>query len=71
MRASCLKRRRLRLPRRGAKFLNISRIALHAPDNLWEAHYTLKKSVIADTELDPNLKEVLIIVTGGLSKVRI
>ncbi len=52
----------------GAKFLNISRIALHAPDNLWEAHYTLKKSVIADTELDPNLKEVLIIVTGGLSK---
>ncbi len=56
--------KRVVLARAGDRFLNISRMARHAPDKLWTAHYAFKQAVITDTELDRHLREILILCVG-------
>jgi 4-carboxymuconolactone decarboxylase len=48
--------------------LNITRMALWAPQALWAAHYAFKRACIYDTTLQPRLKEVLILRVAHLSR---
>jgi 4-carboxymuconolactone decarboxylase len=52
----------------GRPMLNITRIALLAPDAIWHAHYGLKRACIDGTTLDPRLREVLILRVAHLSR---
>lgn len=48
--------------------LNITRVALHLPDGLWEAHFELKNALVKKTTIDDKLREVLILRIGHLAK---
>jgi 4-carboxymuconolactone decarboxylase len=47
--------------------LNITRIALHLPDELWRAHFELKNACVRSTTMDPWLREVLIMRVAFLA----
>lgn len=48
--------------------LNVTKIALHAPEGLWKGHYALKQACIHGTEMDDKLREILILRIGFLCK---
>jgi 4-carboxymuconolactone decarboxylase len=48
--------------------LNITRMALHAPDALWRGHFALKQAAVKSTTLDLALREVLILRTACLAQ---
>lgn len=52
----------------GRKPLNVTHMALHAPDKLWRAHYAQKMAMVYATSLDPWLREVLILRVAHLAK---
>jgi alkylhydroperoxidase family enzyme len=48
--------------------LNITRMALHAPDALWRGHFALKQAAVKSTTLGPMLREILILRTACLAR---
>jgi len=48
--------------------LNITRMALHAPDSLWRGHFALKQAAVKSTTIDERLREILILRTACLAK---
>ncbi len=51
--------------------LNITRMALHAPDALWRAHFAFKLACVLGTSMDAKLREVLILRVAHLSALRL
>lgn len=47
--------------------LNITKVALHLPDGLWEAHFGLKDALVKHTTLADNLREVAILRIGFMA----
>jgi 4-carboxymuconolactone decarboxylase len=52
----------------GRPVLNITRMALHAPDALWRGHFALKQAAVKSTTLDAALREVLILRAACLAR---
>jgi len=52
----------------GRPVLNITRMALHAPDALWRGHFALKQAAVKSTTMDQRLREILILRTAALAK---
>ena len=48
--------------------LNITRMALHAPDEIWRSHFAMKLAAVKSTQMDPGLREVLILRTACLAR---
>jgi alkylhydroperoxidase family enzyme len=48
--------------------LNVSRLALWAPDGLWRAHSAYKRAMIYETKIDERLREILILRVAHLSR---
>ncbi len=51
----------------GSKLLNVSRMAMHAPDAFWAAQRTLGYASLLTKSFDPKLKEYIILCVGYLS----
>lgn len=49
------------------RVLNVSRMAMHAPDGLWLAQRRLGRAVVYETTLDERLREMLILRVAYLS----
>ena len=50
------------------RLLNVVRMALHTPDGLWERQSALSAATVLMSNMDPLLREVLILTVAHLSK---
>lgn len=50
------------------KVLNVTRVALWAPESLWRAHHAFKRAMIYETTIDERLREILILRVAHLSR---
>lgn len=48
--------------------INVSRVALWAPDGLWRAHQAYKRAMIYETTIDERLREILILRVAHLCR---
>ncbi len=62
-----VKRRRIFDPAR-KYILNVSKMALHMPDALWDAQAELGRRATYECEMDPRLREIVVVRIGWLQK---
>jgi len=64
---SPLKRKRIFNPSR-KYLLNVSKMALHMPDPLWDAQAELGRRATYEAEIDPRLREMVVVRVAWLQK---
>ena len=51
----------------GRRMLNVMRMAMHAPDAIWDAQKAFATTAIGETLIGPRLREILVLRVGALS----